>query len=95
MKLESIIEKPLITEKAAAGQQNNNEYYFRVNPKANKYQIREAVEKFFKVKVASVYTMNVHPKTKRVGKSVGLDSAWKKAIVKLKGKDTIKLFEGQ
>lgn len=95
MKLENIIEKPLITEKAATGQQKNNEYYFRVNPKANKHQIREAIEKFFKVKVDSVHTMNVHPKQKRVGKNVGTDSEWKKAIVTLRGKETIKVFEGQ
>lgn len=95
MKLENIIERPLITEKAARGQQNNNEYYFRVNPKANKHQIREAVEKFFKVKVASIHTMNVHPKQKRVGKNIGVDSEWKKAIITLHGKETIKVFEGQ
>ena len=95
MKQECIIQRPLVTEKAAIGQQNSNEYHFRVHPKANKHQICAAVEKFFKVKVVSVHTMNVHPKRKRVGRNIGLDSQWKKAIVKLQGKDTIKVFEGQ
>jgi len=65
-----------------------------VDPKAGKIQIRQAVEKLFKVKVLSVRTMNVTGKKKRLGKFLGRKSDWKKAIVKLREGDRIEFFEG-
>lgn len=77
-----IIKAPVITEKAAAlGQQNT--YVFKVDPRANKIEIKQAIEKIFKVKVKSVRTLNVKPKKKRVGRYTGLTNRCKKAMVTL------------
>lgn len=94
MKLEEVIQRPLVTERGAKGREAANEYFFAVHPKADKNLIREAVEKLFNVKVLSVRTMNVLGKFKRVGKGIGRKPDWKKAIVRLREKETIKLFEG-
>lgn len=94
MKIEDVIQKPLVTEKATEGQQMSNEYYFAVHPKANKYQIRHAVEKLFKVTVLNVNTMNVLGKFRRMGRHMGKSPDWKKAVVRLKERDTINVFEG-
>ncbi len=83
-----IIIAPVITEKAAMCEQENK-YVFKVSPKANKIQIKNAIEKIFNVKVESVNTVNVHPKKKRVGKYTGMTSKYKKAIVKLAEGSTI------
>lgn len=94
MRLEDIIIKPLITEKATKRKELVNEYFFIVDPKARKHEIRTAVEMFFQVKVETVRTMNTHGKKKRVGKYFGRTPDWKKAIVTLKKGETIKMFEG-
>ena len=94
MRLEDVIRKPLITEKAARQKERANEYFFLVDTKADKTAIRLAVEKLFKVKVVGVQTLNTHGKLKRVGKYFGRAPSWKKAIVRLKQGDTIKIFEG-
>ena len=94
MRLEDVIQKPLITEKAARQKEKGNEYFFMVHPKAAKNDIRMAVELLFKVKVTSVHTMNTHGKKKRVGKYMGKSPDSKKAIVTLKEGSTIKMFEG-
>ena len=85
-----IIYAPIITEKTAA-MANENKYAFKVDPKANKTQIKQAVEKIFDVKVESVNTINVKPKTRRVGRYSGLTNRKKKAIVKLKEGSSIEL----
>ena len=77
-----IIKAPLITEKVNSMTQENK-YTFKVDVKANKTQIKQAIEKIFNVKVESVHTVTVRPKKKRVGRYVGLTSKYKKAIVKL------------
>ena len=77
-----IIIAPVITEKAAVEEQNGK-YTFKVSTKANKTQIKQAIEKIFNVKVESVNTSNSHPKKKRVGKYSGMTNKYKKAIVKL------------
>ncbi len=79
-----IIKKPLITEKSTRLQDSQNKYCFLVDKKANKVQIREAVERIFNVKVLSVNTMVRKGKMKRVGLNVGKGSDWKRAIVTLK-----------
>ena len=77
-----IIYAPIITEKTAA-MANENKYAFKVDPKANKTEIKLAIEELFKVKVESITTANSHPKKKRVGKYTGMTNKYKKAIVKL------------
>ena len=86
-----VIKAPIITEKSADLQQNNNAVTFSVDVKANKTQIKQAVEKVFNVKVESVNTINVRPKKKRVGKYTGYTNKVKKAIVKLKEGSSIEL----
>lgn len=77
---ENIIVKPIITEKSNDELQEGK-YTFKVNKKATKVQIAQAVEKLFNVKVLKVNTMNMNGKEKRVGYHVGKTSDWKKAIV--------------
>ena len=86
-----IIKAPIITEKSADLAQNYNTITFSVDTKANKTQIKQAVEKIFNVKVESVNTVNVKPKKKRVGRYVGKTNKVKKAIVKLKEGSSIEL----
>ena len=77
-----IIYAPIITEKTAM-MANENKYAFKVDPKANKTEIKLAIEELFKVKVESITTANSHPKKRRVGKYTGMTNKYKKAIVKL------------
>jgi len=93
MEARDIILKPVITEKAVDLLQENK-YVFKVRMDANKIQIKQAVEEIFKVKVVSVNTMHVNGKTKRMGRTQGKTSDWKKAIVELRAGDTIEVFEG-
>ena len=86
-----IIKVPIITEKSASLAQEKNTITFSVDPKANKTQIKQAIEKIFDVKVESVNTINVHPKKKRVGRYAGKTNRCKKAIVKLKEGSSIEL----
>ena len=66
-----IIKAPIITEKSSDLAQKENTYVFSVSVKANKTEIKEAIEKLFNVKVESVNTVNVRPRKKRVGKYTG------------------------
>ena len=77
-----IIIAPIVTEKTAACA-NENKVVFKVDLKANKTQIKQAIEKIFGVKEISVHTLNSHPKKRRVGKYTGMTKKYKKAIVKL------------
>jgi len=86
-----IIKAPIITEKSADLLQNHNTITFSVDVKANKVEIKQAVEKIFNVEVESVNTINVKPKKKRVGRYVGKTNKVKKAIVKLKEGSSIEL----
>ena len=85
-----IIKAPVITEKSQAAQAEGK-YTFKVDPKATKLEIKDAIEKIFKVKVTSVKTMNVKPKKRRVGRYTGLTNRSKKAIVTLADGQTIDL----
>ena len=78
-----IIYAPIITEKTAMLAQDENKFAFKVDPRANKTEIKQAIESIFKVKVVSITTANSHPKKKRVGKYTGMTDKYKKAIVKL------------
>ena len=86
-----IIKAPVVTEKSARIGQDLNQYAFYCDPKANKTEIKDAIEKIFKVKVMEIKTINVHPKKKRVGRYTGLTNRKKKAIVKLAQGQTIEL----
>ena len=86
-----IIKGKIITEKSSDLAQNANTYTFSVDVKANKIQIKQAIEEVFKVKVASVSTVTVRPKDRRVGRYTGKTNKVKKAIVKLKEGSSIEL----
>mgnify|MGYP005784737395 CR=1 FL=1 len=86
-----IIKAPIITEKTATIAEDGKSYVFKVDSKANKTEIKQAIEKIFNVKVESVNTINVKPKKKRVGRYTGMTSKYKKAIVKLAEGNTIDL----
>ena len=85
-----IIKAPLITEKSN-DRKTLNQYTFKVSPKASKIEIKEAIEKIFKVNVVEVRTLNMKVKKKRVGRYTGLSNRCKKAIVTLKPGETIEL----
>lgn len=91
MTYRDVIESPIITEKSSDLSQNYNTITFSVNPKANKIQIKQAVEKIFNVKVKNVNTVTVRPKAKKVGKYAGTTKKIKKAIVRLAEGNTIEL----
>jgi large subunit ribosomal protein L23 len=88
-----ILKRPVITEKSMS-LLADNKYTFIVDPRANKVEIKKAVEELFKVKVEKVNTMRVKGKTRRVRNVVGRRPEVKKAIVTLRKGDKIELFEG-
>ena len=85
-----IIKAPVITEKSQLAKEAG-QYTFKVDPRANKTEIKSAIEKLFNVKVASIKTLNEKPKKRRVGRYTGLTNRSKKAIVTLKYGQTIDL----
>ncbi len=89
-----VIIRPVISEKSYA-LLAANKYTFRVSDRANKTQVRQAVEEIFGVRVRGVSTVNVKPKPKRRGYTSGKRRQWKKAVVTLHPEDSIELFEGQ
>ena len=104
---QSIIKRPLLTEKsarlretgggataAAEGEAYAQKVVFEVARDANKIEIRRAVEQLFKVSVTGVRTLVMRGKTKRVGRFSGQRPSWKKALVTLKPGDNIEFFEG-
>ena len=93
MRAQEIIIEPILTEKSYAGIPNKV-YTFKVATAANKIEIKKAVEEIFKVKVVDVNTVRVKGKEKRMGRSVGKTSDYKKAIVQLAEGDSIEIFEG-
>lgn len=90
-----IIKSPLLTEESQIQATKGPQYTFKVNPNANKKQIREAVEFIFpNIKVIRVNTMNYEGKLRRqfTAKTAGRKAAWKKAIVTLRAGDSIELI---
>ena len=85
-----ILKAPVVTEKSEAAR-SNGQYTFKVDPKATKLEIKEAIEKLFNVKVTEIRTLNVKPKKRRVGRYTGLTNRTKKAIVTLAEGQTIDL----
>lgn len=93
----TIIKKPIITEKATADSENNNRFAFVVDRKANKIEIKKAIEKMYGVSVASVRTLNYgggKPSVKYTNKGIVEQSngVWKKAIVTVAEGETIDLY---
>jgi len=93
MNIYDVIKKPLITEKTTTEKDARNIVAFVVHRDANKIEIKESVEKLFKVKVTGVKTATVAGKVKRVGQQVGKRANWKKAYVTLKEGENVDLFE--
>jgi large subunit ribosomal protein L23 len=89
-----IIIRPLITEKTSIQKEVSNKFTFEVDRKANRVEIKTAVENIFNVKVTNVRTMQVKGKTKQRGRIVGKRRDWKKAIVTLMPGERIAFFEG-
>ena len=89
-----IIRRPLITEKTNIQKEIANQLSFEVDRRANRIEIKRAIETAFKVRVASVKTMQVKGKVKRRGRSIGKRRDWKKAIVTLMPGERIDFFEG-
>lgn len=89
-----IIKGPLITEKATIQKERNNQLTFEVDRRANRVEIRHAVERIFNVRVMQVRTMQMKGKVKRMGRSLGRRRNWKKAVVTLAEGHNIEFFEG-
>ena len=89
-----IIIRPLITEKTSIQKEDHNQVSFEVDRRANRVEIRRAIEKIFDVRVANVRTMQVKGKVKQRGRVVGKRRNWKKAIVNLMPGERIDFFEG-
>jgi large subunit ribosomal protein L23 len=84
MNANQIIRRPLVTEKSTVKREIANVIAFEVDPKANKIQVKDAVEELFKVKVEEVRLFNVRGKVKRMGRFQGKRRDWRKAYVRLK-----------
>ncbi|MEO0231099.1 MAG: 50S ribosomal protein L23 [candidate division WOR-3 bacterium] len=92
---QDIIIEPILTEKSVHLRDKFNQYIFKVAKDATKPQIKKAIEELFKVKVLEVKVVNVKPKRRRIRtRRYGYTSSWKKAYVKLKEGDRIRIFEG-
>jgi len=84
MNIYEVIRRPLVTEKGVADKDERATLCFEVAPGANKTEVKQAVERVFKVKVAEVRTANLEGKMRRRGRFMGYRPDWKKAYVKLK-----------
>ena len=94
MDIYAVIKKPVITEKSTVARDEANHYVFEVDRSATKIDIRNAVEKIFKVRVEDVRTINMVGKKKRTGRIIGRRRDWKKAIVTLAPGSSIEVYEG-
>jgi len=94
MNINNVIKGPLITEKLDKAREKQRQYSFIVDRQASKHDVAAAVRQLFKVTVEDVRTAIMRGKIKRVGKSMGQRSNFKKAFVTLKEGDKIELFEG-
>lgn len=95
MSPEKVIKRPIIlTEKSRLLQEGQNQFAFEVDRRANKIEIRNAVQSLFKVTVTDVNTLVIRGKMRRMGRGVAKTQNWKKAVVTLKEGDSIKFFQG-
>lgn len=93
MNPEQVVIEPILTEKSNE-MRERGVYTFRVNPRANKIQIKDAVGKLFDVHAVECHVVNVKAKPKRTRYAAGKTATWKKAIVKLAEGERISVFEG-
>jgi len=89
-----ILQRPLLTEKGTTQKESFNKLFFQVDRRANKIEIKQAVEQIFKVDVVSVATLIMSGKVKRVGRMLTKRPDWKKAVVTIKPGQQVKFFEG-
>ncbi len=89
-----VVLQPLLTEKGTRLKEEANQYLFQVATRANKVEIKRAIEELFKVTVVEVRTLPVQGKAKRLGRFQGKMPDWKKAIATLKTGESIELYEG-
>jgi large subunit ribosomal protein L23 len=89
-----ILKRPLLTEKSDHLRESENKYCFEVDKRANKLEVKKAVESLFSVNVVDVRLHNRIGKSKRMGRFAGKRADWKKAYVTLKKGDVIAMFEG-
>jgi large subunit ribosomal protein L23 len=94
MDIYNIIREPHIAEKGNLQKELYNQITLKVDRRANKVEIKRAVEKIFKTKVLDVKTMNMKGKRRRVGRNTGKRPDWKKAIVRLAPGENVEFFEG-
>jgi len=94
MDIYRIIKEPHIAEKANLVKEKYNQITLKVDKRANKIEIKNAVEKIFKKTVLEVNTINVEGKQRRMGRNIGKKIDWKKAIVTLAPGENIEFFEG-
>ena len=92
--IHAVVRRPVVTEKSTDLKATCNQIVFEVDKRANKVEIKNAIEKLFKVKVIDVRTMQIMGKRKKVGRKIGKRPDWKKALVTLRAGDTIDFFEG-
>ncbi len=90
----TIIKRPILTEKLSQRKDESNCYAFEVDLRANKLEIKQAIEEAFKVKVVKVNTLTMPGKTRRLGARQAEKRPWKKAIATLKKGDRIEVYEG-
>jgi large subunit ribosomal protein L23 len=89
-----ILRRPLITEKSTVEKDKGNKLVFEVDQRANKIEIKQAVEQMFKVNVLDVTTMTMRGKKKRAGRFFTKRPDWKKAMVTIKPGQRVEFFEG-
>ena len=89
-----LIKRPLITEKTNIQKESYNQITLEVDRRANRVEIKKAVENIFKVKVDTVRTIQVKGKTKQRSRVIGKRRDWKKAIIRLMPGESIDFFEG-
>ena len=94
MNLHHVIRKPLVTEKSNIGREERNLVTLAVDPRANKHDVKRAVEALFGVSVLDVHTLRMPHKSRRVGRFQGRKTQWKKAVVRLAEGQKIEFFEG-
>ena len=91
---QEILKRPLVTEKSTVEKDERNKLCFEVDRRANKIEIKQAVEKIFKVNVLDVATISMKGKFKRVGRHFTKRPDWKKAVVTIKAGQRVEFFEG-
>jgi large subunit ribosomal protein L23 len=94
MNYHAIIKRPVVSEKSTMQKEVANQLSFEVDRKANRIEIKKAIQSLFSVQVAAVQTLQIKGKFKKRGRIIGKRRDWKKAIVTLKPGERIEFFEG-